>query len=125
MKLLKYKTSTLDILLCLLVHLWIYGCTRIAINGPEESAKIRYAFGTIAIELSPTSDTLLSEINGFGLVSSPMGYSIGFTRQTILAIASSCKAIFWVTTLEQLYEFEKLLGNDRTICPVLMNDKEN
>lgn len=118
------RTKDFEICICLLAQLWACGCARIAINGPDKSTQIRYAFGAISIELIPTADTLLSEISALGIVASPAGYSIGFTNQKIATIAPTCKAILWVATREALYEFEKLLGDITTVCPVLVDDKE-
>ena len=112
------------VLRCITTLCMMTGCTIIKINDSEGHTSINREFGLVSLHLSPESEALLAEIKAVGYVSSPIGYSFGYTSQNIAALPLSCRLIVWVKTKEQLRTTKELLADYDELCPIMFGKNE-
>lgn len=71
------------------------GCTTIHVHGGGGEVSVRRGFGWTALHVSPQAGAVTARISGLGYLSTPMGHSLGWTRQTIAAADHGCRVIVW------------------------------
>lgn len=83
-------------------------CTVLKIEDPNGVIKIERSFGGVIINPSSSGSFVVYEIQGMGYASTPLGTSLGYTKQTIATGDSSCRLIVWVSEDLNNEDLEKL-----------------
>ncbi len=72
------------------------GCVTVHIEAKDgEVRTVRHA-GLLSIELAQPQQAIVGSVSGVGLVSAPLGTSLGYTRQRWALIGPSCRAVAWL-----------------------------
>lgn len=83
------------------------GCTTIEITDRDGSVRVERNFGIVTISPEPNSSVITAKVSGFGYVTSPLGHSLGYSKQTVTIANDQCRLIVWVdekTDREKLSE---------------------
>lgn len=85
----------------LIIHIILFtllpACTVLKIEDKNGTLRIERSIGGVTINPSPSSSFVVYDIQGLGYVSTPLGSSLGYTKQSIATGDSSCRLIVWVS----------------------------
>jgi len=97
----------------------------VAITDREGVVSVQQGFGFVTIEANPSSDAVVAEITALGYTSTPMGRSLGYSKQSVALLPNACKLVLWVDDPSDITELQSLLGDNESVCPVnFSNSKE-
>jgi len=85
---------------------------------------VQQGFGFVTIEANPSSDAVVAEITSLGYTSTPMGRSLGYSKQSVALLPDACKLVLWVDDPSDITELQSLLGNNNSVCPVILNKRK-
>jgi len=71
------------------------GCMSVYITDARGDLRIERGVGLLRVELTGAKQTVVGSVEGFGLVSDPLGWSAGYTRQHWAWLADDCRAVVW------------------------------
>lgn len=83
-------------------------CTVLKIEDKNGAIRIERSIGGVTINPSPISSFVVYDLQGLGYVSTPLGTSLGYTKQSIATGDSSCRLIVWVSDDLSSEDFEEL-----------------
>jgi hypothetical protein len=98
--------------------LGLSGCSVVEVSSAGEDALVARSFGVTRLYMQPESAPVVAKIRSFGFVESPLGISLGYSDQVIVALPPSCRVVFWIENEEQ-FERIKSLVDSNEFCPVL------
>lgn len=71
-------------------------CTTIEIVDRNGAVKVERSFGVCSIGIAPDAGVVTAKVVSLGYVASPLGYSVGYSKQTVTSSDDSCRVIIWV-----------------------------
>lgn len=72
------------------------GCVTVHIEARDgEVRTVRHA-GWLQVELAQPQQAIVGSVSGVGMVSAPLGTSLGYTRQRWALIGPACRAVVWL-----------------------------
>jgi hypothetical protein len=109
------KLKLLSILL-ITISVSCSACTTISITESSGNVIVERSFGFAKI--SPVADTsvITAKATSFGYISSPLGYSIGYSKQTVTTANDDCRIIVWVDEKIDSEEFLTELKKIENVC---------
>lgn len=99
----------------LLLVIALPACTVVKINSSEDVINVERGVGITNINTGENTSFIVYDVVGVGYVSTPMGYSLGYTKQTIALGSSECRVVVWVSKELTEQEIEKLKQID-SLC---------
>ncbi len=72
------------------------GCTMIEITDQQGAVSVERSFGFAAVKAAPDAGVVTAKISSLGYVASPLGYSVGYSRQTVTSADNACRVIIWL-----------------------------
>lgn len=96
------------------ISLLIVGCAVVKIEEHDGHVVVEKSFGVISLKPADNAAFISSEIQGFGVLSTPLGTSLGYTKQSITMGDRSCKVIVWLSeevspsTIEELKKIHQV-----------------
>lgn len=103
---------------CVLILLFICGCTKVYIAESKDSVVVTQHFGFVNINASENTSLLASKIDGIGLVKTVDGFSLGYHSGLIITATSDCKIVLLVQNQEEIRTLAKLLEGKGEVCVV-------
>jgi len=79
----------------------VTGCMTVRIEAADGHVMVIRHAGLLRVELPPDRASVVGSISGVGLAATPMGFSVGYTRQRWAAIGPDCRAILWLDSTAQ------------------------
>lgn len=86
----------------------------------DGSTRVERGVGFVSIYLDADSEPTIGELRSLGFAHTPLGTSLGYTSQQIVALPNDCHVVFWVENEEQLQQIGELLAKVDNVCPILM-----
>jgi hypothetical protein len=105
----------------------ITSCVTVTVVDRQgQKVDVKRSVGAIRIGLAPSADALVAQSKGIGLINSPLGLSLGYSRQTIAALPASCRIVAWIDRTEQAEALARLTTGrpDSCVLPNEMNRPE-
>jgi len=93
-------------------------CTVIEIQESQESVRIERRFGFSSIVVANDLGFVVGKVRSLGYIASPLGISVGASRQTVLLSDGDCRVTLWIEgdrTAPAVYEY---LKNIPSVCVV-------
>ena len=72
------------------------GCMTVQIEASDGQVTVLRHMGLLQIEVPQSDRAVVGALQGVGLVSTPMGWTAGYTRQRWAAIGPQCRVVLWV-----------------------------
>jgi hypothetical protein len=83
-------------LLIIIIYICCSACTTISITEPDGSVIVEKSFGFASISPGADTSVITAKATSFGYISSPLGYSIGYSKQTVTTANDNCRIIVWI-----------------------------
>jgi hypothetical protein len=91
------KPAVATAALCVLGHcLLLSGCMTVRIEARDTEVKVVRHVGLLIVDTLRSNKSVVGDIRGVGIVSTPLGWTAGYTRQRWAAIGPQCRAVLWV-----------------------------
>lgn len=97
-------------------------CTTIKIVDSNGSVKIEHNFGVSSIGIAPDAGAVTAKIMSLGYSASPLGYSIGYSKQIVTSSDESCRIIIWVDEKVNVDELKNQLKSVTSACISIINE---
>ena len=102
-------------------YLWILlvglsACSIVEVRAPGQAARVERYFGITQLELRPEAAPVVTTLRSFGFVASPLGATLGYADQVIVALPPDCGVVFWIENPEQAARIQALL-HGQALCP--------
>jgi len=91
-------------------------CTTIKITDHNDAVRIERSFGFASIETAQDAGVVSTEVSSLGYLSSPIGHSIGFTKQVVTSSDDSCRVIIWLDDDVDSDELLEMLQSIDSVC---------
>jgi hypothetical protein len=72
------------------------GCMTVRIEATDGQITLQRHIGLLRLELPEPNGSVVGTLSGVGLLSTPMGFSAGYTQQRWALIGPLCRAVLWV-----------------------------
>lgn len=72
------------------------GCMTVHIQGDSGQIQTIRHFGLLQVKLADPQQAITGSMTGVGLVSAPLGWSLGYTRQRWTLMGPECRVVAWV-----------------------------
>ena len=99
----------------------VSGCTILEITDQKGDVKIERSFGIASIKLEGDTGLITAKVTGLGYLSTPLGYSVGYSDQMIAVTDGACRVVLWVDDKVDLKELEVQIQSVNSVC--LLNGK--
>ena len=106
-----------------LLLLGISGCSVVEITSVGQEARVETHFGLTHLHMHPEQAPVVAKIRSFGFVETPIGATLGYSDQTIVAVPPSCHAVFLIENQEQFEQIKSLVGG-KNLCPVIVERED-
>lgn len=97
-------------------------CTTIKIVDSNGSVIIERNFGVSSIGIAPDAGAVTAKVISLGYSASPLGYSIGYSKQIVASSDDSCRVIIWVDEKVNVDELKKQLKSVNSACISIINE---
>ena len=87
---------TLPKALCLVAAASMAGCVTAHFEASNGDIRTVRHFGVMRIEPTRSGASLTGSMSGIGLVDTPMGWTVGYTRQRWALPGDKCGAVVWL-----------------------------
>lgn len=94
-------------------------CSIVEITSAGREVQVERSFGLTQILVRPNLAPVVAKIRSLGLLESPLGATLGYSDQIIVALPGSCRVVFLVETEEQYKRIQSLLHRS-VICPAIL-----
>ena len=98
------------------------GCSTIKITDCHGAISYEREFGFVSLNAHSSVEAIVADVSSFGYMDTPMGISIGYSKQSIAFLPENCKIVLWVKNHEQLLELQELVGDIESVCPVIVDE---
>ena len=71
-------------------------CTIIELVDKNGAVKIEHSLGFSSIGIAPDAGVVTANVVSLGYLSSPLGYSLGYSKHIITSSDESCRVIIWI-----------------------------
>jgi len=71
------------------------GCVTVQIDTAGADPVVVRHLGWLQVQVNQPEQAVVGRLQGLGLVSTPMGVSLGFTRERWAALGPGCRAVLW------------------------------
>ncbi len=92
------------------------GCASIRVDAGGQAVRVERHWGVLAVTIDHASKSQVADMTALGLVSSPMGWSAGYSRQRWAALGADCRVVIWVTNSEALSSARQFANSKPGIC---------
>jgi len=107
-------------LFAVLCALGLPGCAQITVVSGDQPPKSELHFGVLAVDLAPAKENTLVSASGLGLISTPSGTTLGYTKANVVRMGDECRVVIAVKDSDAIAKDPELLRLLRTIhkaCP--------
>jgi hypothetical protein len=115
-----FATFVLEVKLRLIIVIFIIAnlvaCTTIKITDHNGAVRIERSFGFASIEAAPDAGVVSTEVSSLGYLSSPIGHSIGFSKQVVTSSDDACRVIIWLDDNVDSDELLETLQSIDSVC---------
>ena len=87
--------ATIPTLLILALALPLASCMTVTISSDGESLRVIQHFGFLQIDVPVPQRSVVAQVSGLGLIGTPTGGSLGYTRQRFALLGPQCRAVLW------------------------------
>lgn len=87
--------TVLRALLILIVAAAAGGCMSVHITQANGQVQTIRQFGVLKVEVSDPQQAVIGSSSGFGVIGSPLGWSVGYTQQRWALMGTGCRAVVW------------------------------
>jgi len=99
---------------------WIgVACTVVEVRNSENGTVIERSFGLGSVQIDSPRGATVSRIRSLGYGVDPVGYGIGYRRNTIATSDGSCRLIVWVERGTDVEELSTALQKIESACVVV------
>jgi hypothetical protein len=109
----------------LLASLAITCCASVHVHTKDGDVQVTHGIGFIRIEPASPTDAVVVTLNAVGFVSSPMGSSLGLTRQQLIMASADCRVILVIEDSAQFDAARQLMRDYPNLCIAQGNPKTN
>jgi len=71
------------------------GCMSVYITDAEGEVRVSRGVGLLRVEVSGPKRAVIGSVEGIGLLSDPLGWSAGYTRQRWALLGDDCRSVVW------------------------------
>lgn len=71
-------------------------CVSVQVDTQGQGVRVVRHFGLLQLELPQASRSVVADIRGVGLLSSPLGLTAGYTQQRLAWLGPDCRAVLWL-----------------------------
>ena len=93
-------------------------CTTIEIRNDRGDIRVERSFGFASVNVSPDAGLITARISSLGYVSTPLGHSAGWSRQSITASDGGCRIIVWIDERQDREAISRELESVASVCVV-------
>jgi len=91
-------------------------CTTIEITDNTGAVKVEYGFGFSSIGIAPDAGVVTAKVTSLGYLSSPLGYSVGYSKQVVTSSDGACRIIIWLDDKADVEKLNKQLKSVDSVC---------
>lgn len=85
------------------------GCAQITVVSDDAPPRSEWKFGVLAVDLGPSSNSSIVSASGVGVISSPTGTALGYSRARIVRLGDECRVVVTGSDLETISKDAELL----------------
>jgi hypothetical protein len=97
----------------------IAGCVNLTVQASDGSVRVERSVGILRVELASPEQEIVGSVSGLGVVSAPMGVSVGYTQQRWALVGPRCRVVIFpdagMPDAKTRAELERIAG----LCLVL------
>ena len=94
------------------------GCASVRIESASGEVRVEQHWGVLGVTVDGSATSHVAELRSLGITSTPMGWSVGVTRQIWASLGSECRLVIWVSEAEHLETAKRLQNSINGICVV-------
>lgn len=99
-----------------LCALALVACASVRIESGPDQVRVEQRWGVLAITVDDPAKSYVAKVESLGLLSTPFGWSAGFSRQSWAALGPECRLVIWVSQPEHLETARRLADPKAGIC---------
>ncbi|MEW9799282.1 hypothetical protein [Alteromonas sp. CYL-A6] len=92
----RFCLSPHHLVFAVLITLLSAGCTTVSISQSDGSVSIERHFGFVVIKPLDDASMMTAEVTSLGYSATPLGYSLGYSQQSVTTADDGCRLVVWV-----------------------------
>ena len=72
------------------------GCMTVRVEAGPNDVKIERHWGYLRLDFATPDQMLVAQASGLGLITSPTGTTLGYSRQRFAALGPRCHVVLWI-----------------------------
>ena len=74
----------------------LLSCTTVRVVQKDGSVSVERHFGFIEIKPIDNASIVTANVTSFGYASTPLGYNLGFSQQSVTTASEACHFVIWI-----------------------------
>lgn len=95
---------------------FVAGCASVRIESASGQVRVERRWGVLGVVVDGPAASHVAEVTSLGVVSTPMGWNAGFTRQSWAVLGPECRLVIWVSDAEHLETARHLEASTTGVC---------
>jgi len=100
--------SVRGVLLVAVCSICLGACAQITVIGDNAPPKTEWKFGVLAIDVADASKNTIVQTDGWGIVSTPSGATLGYANSRIVRIGDDCRIVITTQDLDAIAKDREL-----------------
>ena len=102
----------------MLAPLLLGGCTVVEVTDPEGKVQVTRGVGVVNVMLPEPERNIVTKTMGLGLVSTALGFTIGYASEELALLGPECRLVVWIRNEAEAATLAGLLAGHRDVCGV-------
>jgi hypothetical protein len=111
--------SVRGVLLVALCSACLGACAQVTVISDNAPPQTEWKFGVLAIDVAGTTKNTIVQTDGWGIVSTPSGATLGYANSRIVRIGDDCRIVITTQDLDAIAkdrEMARLLRKTHKAC---------